>query len=214
MITLLHGENITVSRNALNQAIDEFEGEILRIDGKTVTVEMLTQALEGGSLFAAKKLVVIENITENKIKWPKFGSQFDLLFWESKEASLAQIRAIEEKFGQLEIKEFKPSTVAFKFVESLFPENQRQIFSFYKIYSQEEIPEIIFSMIVRQFRLMLSPSQLSGWQKDRITSQSKRFPKDQLKRIYKKLLQIDFDQKRGLTPVNLSLSLELFLLSL
>jgi DNA polymerase III delta subunit len=81
-------------------------------------------------------------------------------------------------------------------------------------YAKTEVPEIIFAMIVRQFRLMLNPLDLAPWQLARIKSQASHFSPQKLKQIYKDLLRLDYEQKSGLAPLDLKGSLELFLLAL
>ncbi len=198
MITLFHGEDIGASRKALPP-------EAIIIEAKTATAERLTQLLEGDSLFGDKKPVIIENL---KIL-PKNISG-DLILWFDHKLTPGQIK----EFSGAKIQEFKLSEVVFKFVESIKPDNQKVMLPLFEQFCRQEFIEIVFIMIVRQFRLLLDTRQLAGWQKDRVVAQAKKFTPESLKSLYKKLLDIDFEQKNGLAISDLKGTLELFLLRL
>lgn len=199
MITLFHGEDVTASRNALP------EGAV-KVDGKTATPELLAQMLSGNNLFDGWQTVVIENPK----KIPEMPPDIDVFIWFDHKLTATQLKA----YSGAQVQEFKLGTIVFKFVESLRPGNRQEMVNLFEQYSRSELPEIILTMIIRQFRLMLDPSSLAGWQKDRIVAQSKQFPPEKIKKIYKELLDIDYRQKTGLAPSDLSGSLELFLLTL
>lgn len=198
MITIYHGEDISASRKALPP-------ETTIIEAKDATAERLTQLIEGDSLFGEKKMVAIENLKT----LPK-GISGDLILWYDHKLTPGQLK----EFPDAKIQEFKLSEIVFKFAESIKPGNQKVMLPLFQQFCQQEFIEIVFTMIVRQFRLMLNPSALSGWQKDRIVSQSKHFTPDQLQATYKKLLAIDFEFKNGQAISDLTGSLELFLLNL
>ncbi|MCL4389850.1 MAG: hypothetical protein M1484_04610 [Patescibacteria group bacterium] len=198
MITVLHGEDITASRKELNRLREEFDGEVL------INPTELAQALEGGSLFAQKKLIILENPKEVP------ETQSDLIIWFDRKLTAAQAA----KFKNAKTLEFKLNQLVFKFVESLRPANQKEMLTLFSQYLDQEVPEIAFSMIVRQFRLMLNPVGLAAWQEGKIKTQAAKFGPARLKSLYKKLLEIDFAVKTGQFPGSLRLALELFLLAL
>jgi len=226
MITLIHGEDITASRNSLGRNADGFSGEVIRVDGKSATAELLTQAVMSQSLLNSSKLVVVESLSENKTlfsKLPPLDSKDDILFWENKQLTPGQIKTFQAAFQALKIQNFPISSGAFKFVESLAPKPQKTTLKLFQDYNQQEISEIIFTMIVRQFRLLILATNSSGadefvklapWQQEKLKSQAKLFTNDQLKDAYRKLLKIDYEVKNGLSLSDLTGSLELFLLEL
>lgn len=200
MISLFHGEDVTACRNALPE-------DAIKVDGKTATPELLAQLFSGRSLFEGEKTVVLEN--------PKnlpagIADDTNLILWFDHKLTPNQIK----EFAGASVQEFKLNQIVFKFVESLRPANQREMLTLFKKYCSQEYPEIILAMIVRQFRLLLNPRQLAGWQKDRVAAQAKRFTPQKLRAIYKTLLQIDYEQKTGQAVSSLQSSLELFLLNL
>ncbi len=159
------------------------------VDAKSATEEYLAQLSSGGSLFEEKKPIVM---------------------WFDHKLSVSQ----QKNFPGASFQEFKINENVFKFVQSLRPNNHKEVLSQFANYCRQEHIEIVFTMIVRQFRLMLNPNELSSWQKDKIVDQAKFFTKESLKENYKKLLKIDFENKKGLSAMDLKGSLELFLLAL
>ncbi len=75
MITLLAGENNFELTHALEKIINDFTGEVERIDGSVIETRQLPDLLMGGTLFASKRVVIIKGLTENKTVWN------DLIDW-------------------------------------------------------------------------------------------------------------------------------------
>lgn len=198
MITLYHGEDVTSSRRALPE-------NAVKIEGKDATSELLTQLLEGGSLFGEKRAVVIENVK----KLPENISG-DLILWFDHKLTPSQL----QPYAGAKVTEFKLNQTVFQFLESIWPGNQKVMLPLFEKYCQQEFPEIAFVMIVRQFRLMLNPTGLPTWQKNRIVAQTKKFSSGRIREVYRQLLQLDYNQKSGQATLDLKGSLELFLLSL
>lgn len=73
MITLLTGENTFEIERASRQLEAEFDGRAERIDGSNLETRQLPDLLMGATLFADKRLVIIKNLSENKIVWTDFG---------------------------------------------------------------------------------------------------------------------------------------------
>lgn len=69
MISLIIGENSFESEHKLEQLIADFNGREERVDGETLELKQLPDLLMGMSLFATKRLVVIKNLSANKILW-------------------------------------------------------------------------------------------------------------------------------------------------
>jgi len=71
MITWLIGENTFDKREALKAIEADFSGTPEHVDGETLTLTQLPDLLMGVSLFAAQRLVVITDITQNSTLWDK-----------------------------------------------------------------------------------------------------------------------------------------------
>jgi len=91
MITLLIGENSFEIDRALSAIISDFNGVVEKIEGSELQISQLPDILMGVSLFADKRLVIIRNLSENKLVWPVFGD------WLPKISDDIQLVLIEPK---------------------------------------------------------------------------------------------------------------------
>lgn len=69
MITLLTGDNSFAIQRELERCTKEFDGEVERVDGAELRAERLPELLVGTTLFAANRLVIIKNLSENNAAW-------------------------------------------------------------------------------------------------------------------------------------------------
>jgi len=229
MLVLLHGDNDLGIQNRLDQIKADHSGwETVFLDGKTNTVERIIQSFSSQSLFGEdKKLLIITNTFADKTllgNLPVPEKSFDLIFVEHKKATATQIKDLQEKFGKISVEEAKENSAMFTFVEAIAP-NSGLAISILRSQMTDEVPEIIFTMIVRQFRLMLLAAtnategpddwkRLSDWQKGKLKTQAKKFTVDQLKSAFSKLAEIDRKIKTGQLPGSLREEMENFLLFL
>lgn len=72
MITVIAGENSFENERLLIRIATEFDGEPEKIDGEILETKQLSDLLMGMSLFAAKRLVIIKNMSANKAVWNDF----------------------------------------------------------------------------------------------------------------------------------------------
>lgn len=91
MITVLTGENSFEITRATQQIIAAFDGAAEKIDGAQLEVKDLPDLLMGGTLFAAKRLVIIKNLSENKTVWPV------LTDWLPRVSNDVQLVLVDEK---------------------------------------------------------------------------------------------------------------------
>ncbi len=225
MRILLHGENIVASRNTLVEMLEEARDkglEVVILEGKKVTLEKIRSALETGSLLGEDRLLVIENFlslvkSKEKAKVIEYlaSGKFDndLVLWEDKEVRVSSIPPKTK--AQL----FKISPVIFRFLESLRPDNKKETLTLLAEAKKQGEPEMIYHMLVRQFRSLLSVVEgnktvLPEWQYRKLTNQARFFSKTQLIDLYGQLLEIDFAQKTSKDPFSLSSRLDLFMASL
>ena len=226
MITIIHGNDITTSRNfyiELRKKTANYE----LIDGKNLDFDTLFRTFEGNSLFTNEKNIYIENffsnIKSNSIEFKKItdylnkNKNINLLFWETKVLTKTQASSIKSA----QVKEFSYPQVLFVFLDSFKPQNLSSIKLFHQLNKTMEA-ELIFYMIVRQLRLMIAVleegkneideiKRLAPWQLSKLRSQGGHFGKNKLLDLYKKLYLIDYQTKYGLTPLSLSTNIDIFL---
>lgn len=113
MITLLTGENSFELERTLQKIVSSFDGVAERIDGSELELKQLPDLLMGGTLFAARRLVVIKGLSENKTIWPVLGDWLSrvsddvhLLLVEPKPDKRTKTYKDLQKVAQVE--EFKP----------------------------------------------------------------------------------------------------------
>lgn len=228
MITILHGDDIVKSRNELETLKQQLKAaEVLSLDGKKIDLNLLKQALETNPMFTLKRLLIIENISQNKNlaevveSLEDVPSSVELILWEDKEVNKSFLKRLPKARVLL----FKPEAVLFKFLESIKPGGQQEMLSLLLRGIRVESPEIVFYMLVRQFRFLIllkdgvnsgveELDRLADWQKQRLVRQTKYFSLNELFDIYHQLLEIDYQQKTGQATFDLAKTLELFIMNL
>lgn len=230
MIHLFHGEHVEASRKELAELKANYiKGEVVELDGKTLSVTDLITATETGSMFDQKRLVIVENLFArlNKKRGEKdeflvclnrFPKDTEIVFWEAKELPKTLINEFPKS---TDVALFRPHRSVFSFVESLRPAREKELLDYFDLALSSESPEMIFAMLVRQFRYLImvkdlgkNVKDLSPWQISRFLKQSQYFTLPHLLEMYKKLLEIDVKIKTGVSPFNLTQELQLFLINI
>ncbi len=225
MIKILHGEDIVKSRKRLTEIIEEAnreKKEIIYFEGEKVSLEEIRSALESNSLFEKSRLVVIEN-PKNKPEIFDYLKNYsmrekeesDLILWISEEVDEKILPNAEREF-------FKPSSLIFSFLDSLFPGNFQKSLKILSQLKESEEPEMIFNMLIRQFRFLILARDLGEaglpnqphWRKQKFLNQAKKFTLEKLFAIYQMLLEIDFSQKTSTNPYSLPSYLDLLVLEI
>jgi len=230
MITILHGEDIVKSRRQLEVIKNQHRDfEIISLDGKKLDLTGLKQALESASMFKNGRLVVIENFLASKNKNQEEIIKYladeppgaELVLWEG--VSFEGRRLLKLKGAR--VLEFKPEPVFFRFLDSIRPNNTKEMLTLLLQSKRVEQPEIIFYMLIRQFRLLLlikdgvfsgieEIDRLAPWQKQKLERQARYFSLEQLVDIYHQLFKIDCQQKTGENTFDLAKTLEFFVAKL
>ncbi len=238
MITLIHGEDTASSRNYF-QELKKKEKEVLSFDGEKITLTDLVQNIEGTSLFEDTKTIFIENFL-TKLKKNKESKEIlnflikkskdsNFVLWESKEIPKKNLFS----FKSAVIKNFKLPQNIFLFLDSLKPKSYKETLSFFHKAIESGIKEeLILFMLQRQFRLLLALchpdpessegegsqideiNRLAPWQMGKLDRQAKLFSEEELKKIYKKLYEIEIAQKTGKLNLSLSQSIDFLLMDM
>lgn len=226
MIAVIHGDDIVASRKKLTSLVNNLQGyERISLVGKNTDITDVIQVFEAQSLFGQKKLIVLEEFLETKDK-PLIASLLnhlkkdqahEVIFWEPKEIK-KELLALFPKIAQRFF--FKQDQPLFRFLDAIGPGNTKQMISLFHDVTKSESIELVFYMIIRQFRLLLSVAsggaisevkRLAPWQRSRLERQARQFPPERLPVLYRKLFQIEREVKTGLNALPLSASLDLFL---
>ncbi|MCL5438955.1 MAG: hypothetical protein M1268_03125 [Patescibacteria group bacterium] len=229
MITIIHGDDTSTSRNYfLSQKIN-FKNSI-SFSGEKLTLTELVQVFEGGELFSDDKNVFIEELFSKRkpskeltdiLIYLNKNKSANIFFWENKILTAKSLSWIKNAV----VKEFKFPKTIFLFLDSIKPGNGKRLIElFHETLKTTEI-EIIVFMIIRQLRLLLAlheksstnieeVNKLQSWQKGKLEKQSKYFDLESLKKIYKRLFEIDLGNKTGNLNMPLIHAIDFFLLDL
>ncbi|OGH02487.1 MAG: hypothetical protein A2798_02440 [Candidatus Levybacteria bacterium RIFCSPHIGHO2_01_FULL_37_17] len=226
MITIIHGSDTASSRKYYIEQKESFPSYVLI---ENANYDTIFQSAEGDSLFNESEIIFIENFFSNVkgnsneykkiVEYISSNNKNDFFLWEEKELSKPQQYA----FKNAQLKTFNYPASLFTFLDSLKPRNSNSLYLFKQLEKNMET-ELIFYMLVRQFRLLLSTQdssslideakRLQAWQKLKLQRQANIFGSEKLKNLHKKLYEIDYQTKFGLTPFKLSASIDIFLADL
>lgn len=227
MLTLIHGSDTTSSRNFFLEEKEKFnDAEIVK--GSEINLTDLHQLLEGGGLFENNAAIFIEQfLTERKksaerdaiiLYLTKQAKNNAIFLWEGKELD----RTALSQFKEASIKLFKLSSQLFSFLDGIKPKNGTQLVQLFHKSLETSDAEMIFFMLIRQFRILLALSEkgtetisevsrLAPWQKGKLEKQVSLFEKIYLEELYSKLFQLELSQKTGTLSSSLTSAIDFFL---
>lgn len=228
MITIFHGDATASSRKAYIEKKQATKNP-LTFNGDKLILTDLMQVIEGGQLFSEAKNIFIEDfLTKRKagkemseiLDFLKNAKEVNIYLWEGKEIDKRKL----SQFKNAKILPFKFPQMLFSFLDSLKPTMGRKSIPLFHQSLQSSEPEIVFFMIIRQFRLLLALDEKSAtnidelrtisWQESKLKKQASLFGKEDLVNIYKKLMEIDLGNKTGALNMPLATAIDFFLLSL
>ncbi len=226
---ILHGDNLLTSRKRLTEEIAKFKrmnkAEVVRFEGKNLSLTDLIQALESGSFWGSQRLVVIENflgLARNRqitqiLEYLKKNKPDKVIIWEKK---LINSRTVNSLPGQAFV--FKLPAVVFHFLDSFFPKNALNCLRLLRQTMEKDEPEVVFYLFSKHVRLLIIARDLGKeglvgfpeWRAGKIIYQANKFSLNQLLQLYSQLLKIDWQQKTGQTKFSLSDQLDLLVSNL
>ena len=69
MITVLTGDNSFELTRAIDEIVRTFDGVAEKFEGGDLELSQLPDLLQGGTLFASERLVIVREVSENKALW-------------------------------------------------------------------------------------------------------------------------------------------------
>lgn len=222
---IIHGDNIVESRKYFSEIKAKYSSP-KSFDGTSVSLTDLILAVEGGNLFDSDKTVFIEDFLskrkesqeQNDIVELLNKTQANVFLWEGKNLGKKQLGF----FPKAKVTPFLLPQMLFSFLDNIKPGNSTQSVKLFHTILEQSEAELIFFMIIRQFRLLLALynesedqieelKRMAPWQKSKLKKQAGFFPKDRLLSLYKKLSDIDLSIKVGSLPYSLTQSVDFFL---
>jgi hypothetical protein len=202
MINIFHGDHQVDSRNAFLSFINNYDGDILRLDYKQLDINKINNFLEGQSLFETKRMLAISNLFStpkanlDKIINVLRKSKIDIIIWQNKKITPTQIKSL----GQTIENTFSLNKNTFLLLREIIPKNYQKFFILYKDLLKNQPFDLLFF-----------------WIKKNISQQLKtysRFDKNILKKTYLKLIELDYQNKTGKLSIPRETALERILLEL
>ena len=228
MITIIHGEDIVSSRDYFFSEKQKSLNPVI-VNEENLNITSLYQILEGKSLFFETKDIFIDNFFSSKTLSEEFKQIFSLLkrthpkfnifIWEGLELSKSNLN----QFKDARIKPFKLPQNLFSFLDNIKPKNPQNLILFHKALETSD-ENLIFYMLIRQFRLLLALSdssdsidevkRLQPWQREKLERQASLFSLRELKTIYNSLFEIDYKSKSGRLANTISQAIDILLLDI
>jgi DNA polymerase III delta subunit len=208
---ILHGEDANKSYSrliVLTEGLKSKQIEIVTHDAQEIDITHLRQEIGSSGLFGSLKCFVIKNLlsgtkSKNKDKIVEVLSQetgHEIILWENKGLTAT----ILKKFPKATVESFSISPIIFKFLDSLRPQNTKNILLSWKNLLKEGTePEFVFTMTVRQIKLLIQVKsgpqylKLAPYPARLISQQATYFTLEHLLDLYQKLYEIDLKIKTG-----------------
>ena len=228
MILLIHGDDLEASRNFYFEEKNKL-GDVILLSGDGLTLDVLFQNAENKSLFGSEQTLLIENFfTKNKsiaietkkiVEYVNKNKDLSIIFWESTELS----KTSQALLKNATVKTFSFPQILFSFLDNVKPNNSEILIKLFHELRQNMEPELIFFMLIRQFRIMLGidgldkideVKRMAPWQLGKMQRQAKMFSEAKLKSNYEKLFEIDLGSKTGKIPYSIERSIDFFLADL
>ncbi len=231
MITILHGENISVSRKHYIDLKQKSKAPIT-LDGATLTMTDLAQALEGQGLFGETSDIFIEEFFTKRKQSKETealtmyiqskNKHHTIVFWESKDLTISQLKS----FPKATVQKAEFTKILFSFLDALKPkQGPNALKLFHELITTEDV-EFVFFMIVRHFRILLAildydqenkideVKRMAPWQMSKLKKQAALFGKDRLLGHYAALFTIETAMKKGKLALPLQQTIDFFLADL
>ncbi len=230
MITILHGDDIASSYNHYMN-LREKEPSKKIVEASNISLVDLMQVFSGNGLFGDQETIFLEQLI-SKRKSPKeieelliYLNKQDngvIVLWESKELTPKQVGLIKNATVKL----FKTPTIVFSFLDSIAPNNTKEIVKKYHELLVYEDANYALFMLMRQIRILLvlsdnsaestitEVSRMAPWQKGKMQKQAKSFTSDHLVNLHNDLFQLELGNKTGTLAQPLSQAIDFFLLTI
>lgn len=224
MITIIHGDDVISSRLELTKLKEQHKDkEIVILTAEKFSIKEIYPLLQTDSLFSTNRLIILENLiisSDKKQKdgllefFQKFTSNDPIIVWESKEISSVLIK---KYFPKAKILTCKIPQMLFRFLDNIGKDNNNAILSQFHSLVKTHPAEFIYTMLLRQIRLLITLKDSSfhehgllSWQVGKLSLQARLFSYDELLVFYRQLLHVDYKIKSGQTPFSMKESLDIF----
>jgi DNA polymerase III delta subunit len=161
MFILLHGENVSASREALVELKKNYSSDSISVfDAKKFDADEFVRACQTPSLLSDRRLIVVEGkLPITSYQLPITSLSVDLVFWlgEELKPSNKLLKQVRELGGQTRIFKGAVPKHVFGFLDALgYKNKQKAILELHRLLDQGGSPIYLLTMIVWQVRNLLS----------------------------------------------------------
>jgi len=215
MIHVLHGENTDDSERYLKSLLVKYKDiPKVQLTDKD-RIELFQEAVYAADLFETEKLVICRNwLSSKKIKLNSLSEipqNRTVIFLEDTKLALGQA---SKNTPDLLIKEFKPQSTIFWFLDSLSPDFSKSVRYLPQI-AQDKKNLLVWNLLFRVSLLIAAKYQagreksqdffernIQDWQWDKIQRQADLFSLNKLIGLYRGLLRLDYAVKNSLSAID------------
>lgn len=204
MIYIFHGDNQKDSREFLNSSLDKFkDSNVLRLDNKESEPDLVNNFINGTSLFAAKKILVISNFfsipktnLDKIIKSIKSNEEIDIFIWQDKTLTATQLKT----FPKANVKLFRLDNKLFACLNSIRPHNIKNFVPLFEDVIKLNLYDLFLYLLKNNLRKQLTTYS--------------RFDTELLKKSYLQMIELDYQNKTGELRIAKELALQRIIINL
>lgn len=199
-LLLLHGAGISSSRKKLSDLKKEFDPNNIVVFTQENSLEEINNNLAATPLFSTESLVVLENPPEDLTSYTLYPNPCTLIFWFDHEISDQKpiISYVKENRGEFFYFPESREISVFPFLDYLGNRDTRAFLELDKLKRGGFDIQYIITMVFYLLRnLEYTPKDAKDFIKKKNLKLRSNFSSEQLLRIYKSILEIDFQIKKG-----------------
>lgn len=223
MLIVICGEDITASRNYLQQLKNQYVDKEYEI--QTVPTNQLEEIYKNSTgvmgLFGQQTVYIVENLSSaiGRKKKGTFMDAFNALV-ESKDVQIIDWEGGKSAYNLTSLKklatgftEFKPEKSIFQLLDECYPGNLKRFLNAVNVVGESQEDTFIYAMLCKHIRNIILAKEnalgnMSPWQKKGLLTQAKLWPVERLIAFYDGLARIDISQKTNGTPFDVKKSME------
>ena len=215
MIYILHGENTEDSGKYLKSLLLKYKDIPKVWLGEKDQLEIFSQIVYAEELFETNRVVICQNwLASKKVKLNSLSEipqNRTVIFLEETKFALGQSAGTRP---DIQMKEFKPKSTIFWFLDSLSPDFSKSLRYLPQIESDKK-NLLVWNLLFRVSLLITAKSQvgreksrdffernIQDWQWDKIQSQADLFSLNKLVGLYRGLLRLDYTIKNSLSSMD------------
>ena len=180
---LIHGENLVQSREKLDQLIQQLppSSQIIKLEGKRLTLNQLHQHLRSTGLFAEQKTLILfgilslpqSDLKKKLIQTFKDFPDTSVIFYEEKNVHASTIKSLKLS----PVFQFKPDVLIFKFLDNFSPQQSSQALEYLdQLKQSHQSLDMVFALLAMRVRQLIQATSPSSYLNNEALSEEKGYP--------------------------------------